>query len=89
MFRGILNDRLELFIKLIIILNRLPLSMQSELTGVAPKIEQHPNSIVVNVTDPVTLECRATGHPKPDITWYKDGKSLHVSKILQRFGGVC
>ena len=52
----------------------------SELSGVTPKIDQHPNSVIVNVTDPVTLECRATGYPKPNITWYKDGKLLHIPK---------
>jgi hypothetical protein len=43
-----------------------------------PKIEQHPNGIIVNVSDPVTLECRASGEPKPKITWYKDGQPLSI-----------
>ena len=43
-----------------------------------PKIEQHPNSVTVNVSDPVTLECRASGSPKPRITWFKDNQPLNV-----------
>jgi hypothetical protein len=68
------------FIKLFTLINLFTSIKSTELAGVAPKIEQHPNSVVVNVTDPVTLECRATGYPKPDITWYKDGKLLHIPK---------
>lgn len=44
----------------------------------APRIDQHPNSIIVNVSDPVTLECRASGSPKPTITWLKDGQPLEL-----------
>ena len=45
----------------------------------APRIEQHPASmIVVNISDPVTLECRASGEPKPLIRWFKDGNLLNT-----------
>lgn len=47
----------------------------------APKIDQHPNSIIVNVSDPVTLECRASGEPKPKITWFKDGQQLEITEL--------
>lgn len=43
-----------------------------------PRIEQHPNSIIVNVSDPVTLECRVSGSPRPTITWLKDGVPLEL-----------
>ena len=46
-----------------------------------PRIEQHPNSIIVNVSDPVTLECRASGTPKPRISWMKDGVELALSGV--------
>lgn len=51
---------------------------QSNSDSSAPKIDQHPNSIIVNVSDPVTLECRASGSPKPVITWLKDGQALDL-----------
>ena len=44
-----------------------------------PRIEQNPvGNVVVNVSDPVTLECRASGEPRPAIAWYKDGKLLDM-----------
>jgi roundabout, axon guidance receptor 2 len=43
-----------------------------------PKIEQNPLSLIVNVSDPVTLQCGATGDPKPKITWYRDGHQLNI-----------
>ncbi len=47
-------------------------------SGSIPRIEQHPMSVIVNVSDPVTLECRASGEPKPKITWYRDGHLLNI-----------
>lgn len=73
------NDKFQLFIKLFTII-LIQILNSSESTGLPPKIEQHPNSVIVNVTDPVTLECRANGSPKPDITWYKDGTLLPIAK---------
>jgi hypothetical protein len=46
-----------------------------------PKIEQHPNSVIVNASDPVTLECRASGEPKPKISWFKDGQRLNLDRV--------
>ena len=40
--------------------------------GYPPRIEQHPSHTVVNTSEPVTLECRASGEPRPTISWYKD-----------------
>lgn len=53
--------------------------------GEAPKIELNPNSILVNVSDPVTLECRASGKPAPKITWYKDGIQLNIASSSSKY----
>ena len=37
---------------------------------------------VVNVTDPVTFECTATGIPPPTIQWLRDGMPLSSGVIL-------
>ena len=37
---------------------------------------------VVNVTDPVTLECTATGIPPPTIQWFRDGMLLSSGVTL-------
>ena len=44
-----------------------------------PRIEQNPvGNVIVNVSDPVTLEYRASGEPRPEIAWYKGGKLLDI-----------
>ena len=37
---------------------------------------------VVNVTDPVTFECTATGIPPPTILWFRDGVLLSSGVML-------
>ena len=37
---------------------------------------------VINVTDPVTFECIATGIPPPTIQWFRDGVLLSSGVIL-------
>ena len=37
---------------------------------------------VVNVTDPVTFECIATGIPPPTIQWFRDGVLLSSDVML-------
>lgn len=52
--------------------------MTNVIASSSPRIDQHPVGLVVNMSDPVTLECRASGEPKPRITWYKDGQLLNL-----------
>lgn len=55
------------------------LSVISNILALAPRIDQNPMGvIVVNISDPVTLECRASGEPRPIITWFKNGIALNV-----------
>ena len=37
---------------------------------------------IVNVTDPVTFECTATGIPPPSIQWFRDGVLLSSGVVL-------
>lgn len=56
-------------------------TMSASTAQLMPRIEQNPMaSVVVNVSDPVTLECRASGEPRPVISWYKDGQLLDIAK---------
>ncbi|CAG7719712.1 unnamed protein product, partial [Allacma fusca] len=47
--------------------------------GRPPKILEHPFDSVVPKNEPVTLNCRADGDPPPEISWFKDGKSIRMS----------
>ena len=51
----------------------------------APKIELHPNSIIVNASDPVTLECRVSGEPKPKVIWLKDGLKIDIDHLKSKY----
>lgn len=62
----------------------LTFSLVSVIASV-PKIDQNPNSALVNVSDPVTLECRATGDPAPKITWFKDGQPLNIASSSSKY----
>ncbi len=63
-------------------------SLRGSSAGLAPRIDQHPNSVTVNMSDPVTLECRASGDPRPKITWYKDGVRLSLDFTTDSSNGV-
>lgn len=67
-------------IRLILLLTLYCSCLLTAASSTPPKIEQNPNSITVNVSDPVTLECRASGEPKPKISWFKDGAQLSTAQ---------
>ncbi|KAK2835266.1 hypothetical protein Q5P01_015750 [Channa striata] len=41
-----------------------------------PVIQSHPSSLDVILNNPITLPCRATGSPRPTITWQKEGINI-------------
>uniref|UniRef100_A0A3Q3K3Y4 Hemicentin 1 n=1 Tax=Monopterus albus TaxID=43700 RepID=A0A3Q3K3Y4_MONAL len=41
-----------------------------------PVIHSHPSILDVILNNPVTLPCRATGSPRPTITWQKEGINI-------------
>lgn len=42
-------------------------------------IEAHPSTLDVILSDPITLPCRATGSPRPTISWQKEGLSISTT----------
>ncbi|CAL4078128.1 unnamed protein product, partial [Meganyctiphanes norvegica] len=45
----------------------------------SPMILENPTDLLVPVKEPATLNCHATGHPTPSVTWYKDGQPMGPS----------
>ncbi|XP_034531212.1 hemicentin-1 [Notolabrus celidotus] len=41
-----------------------------------PAIQSHPPTLDVILNNPITLPCRATGSPRPTITWQKEGINI-------------
>uniref|UniRef100_UPI0037E9B6AB hemicentin-1 n=1 Tax=Semicossyphus pulcher TaxID=241346 RepID=UPI0037E9B6AB len=41
-----------------------------------PAIQAHPQTLDVILNNPITLPCRATGSPRPTITWQKEGINI-------------
>lgn len=48
----------------------------SPLPSELPVIESHPSALDVILNNPVTLPCRATGSPRPTISWQKEGINI-------------
>ena len=47
---------------------------------------------IVQVGQPIHLECYVTGRPQPDVTWTKDGKEIKQSdrvKMIKKPDGTC
>ncbi|XP_061539337.1 LOW QUALITY PROTEIN: hemicentin-1 [Phycodurus eques] len=44
-----------------------------------PVIHSHPSALEVILNNPILLPCRATGSPRPTITWQKEGINIHTT----------
>lgn len=59
-----------------------------------PRITRAPQATIMSKKgEPVTAECAATGHPKPNITWTRknnmllpNGKPTESQRLLPMFG---
>lgn len=45
-----------------------------------PRILENPADVIAAREEPLTLNCKATGRPLPDIQWYHDGELLVPSE---------
>lgn len=45
-----------------------------------PRILEHPADAIAAREEPLTLNCKATGRPFPDIQWYHNGVLLIPSE---------
>lgn len=48
--------------------------------GSPPVIKQHPSDAVVLKNSPAELKCKASGSPKPKITWYQNGVEVPTDR---------
>ncbi|XP_061153333.1 hemicentin-1 isoform X4 [Syngnathus typhle] len=44
-----------------------------------PEIHSHPSTLEVILNNPIVLPCRATGSPRPTITWQKEGININTA----------
>jgi len=58
-----------------------PMSARSLFAGVAPQIVFWTDSRLERPEAAVTLFCRATGHPQPDIEWFEEDDAGEYQKI--------
>ncbi|XP_061680955.1 hemicentin-1 isoform X2 [Syngnathoides biaculeatus] len=46
-----------------------------------PVIHSHPSTLEVILNNPIVLPCRATGSPRPTITWQKEGINIRTTGV--------
>jgi hypothetical protein len=60
----------------------------SQVQPTAPQFIEGLKDVSIEDTNPLVLQCKVTGDPKPMIKWYKDGKILkHDQDFQQMFIG--
>lgn len=58
-------------------------TVSSRQPMVAPKFTSPLRDANVSAGQPVTMECRVIGQPKPTVQWYKDSNKLEPSPDFQ------
>ena len=56
-----------------------PLTADRPHSQSVPVITEHPLDMTVARNEPVTLSCKASGSPGPDIDWFKDGSRVKTA----------
>lgn len=72
----ILIERLVFYFIWRFILLFLIITIFQTFSSELPVIESHPSALDVILNNPVSLPCRATGSPRPTITWQKEGINI-------------
>ena len=55
-------------------------SAELNVTGTAtiPEFSQRPQNVTANAGDDVTIQCKASGNPVPNIVWLKVSNGVHT-----------
>ncbi|XP_034257103.1 neogenin [Thrips palmi] len=66
----------------------IDMDIESGESIMAPVFIATPRPTVVMAGENVTLDCAANGHPRPEISWLKDGVTIDMSHLDSRFRKV-